>query len=89
MTISPMRPWQNALAIAAAFLVAGALLPWELRIACAVGAIGIVLLLGVTQMSSRNNRVTKTRIADTYGQIEAIRTARKKRYPGRGASRLR
>ncbi len=79
MTVSPMRPWQNALAIVAAFLVAGALLPWELRLACAFGAIGIVLLLFVIRIRSHKIVVTKKKTADVYGQVERLRTARKER----------
>ena len=75
-----MRPWQNALAIVAAFLVAGALLPWELRLACAFGAIGIVLLLFVMRIRSHRVIVTKKRTASVYGQVEQIRAARKDRF---------
>ena len=74
-----MRPWQNALAIVAAFLVAGALLPWELRLACALGAIGIVLLLFVFRMRSHSIGVTKKRTAGVYNQVERMRAARKDR----------
>lgn len=79
VTVSPMRPWQNALAIVAAFLVAGALLPWELRLACAFGAIGIVLLLFVFRVRSHSIGVAKKRTANVYGQVERIRAARKDR----------
>jgi hypothetical protein len=79
MTVSPMRPWQNALAIVAAFLVAGALLPWELRLACAFGAIGIALLLFVIRVRSHKITVTKKRTADIYSQVERLRAARKQR----------
>jgi hypothetical protein len=79
-----MRPWQNALAIFAAFLVAGALLPWELRLACAFGAIGIVLLLFVIRMRSHAAGVTKKRTADVYGQVDRIRLARKDRLERKG-----
>ena len=75
-----MRPWQNALAIVAAFLVAGALLPWELRLACAFGAIGIVLLLFVMRIRSHRVTVTKKRTASFYGQVERICSERKERY---------
>ncbi len=75
-----MRPWQNALAIVAAFLVAGALLPWELRLACAFGAIGIVLLLFVMRVRSHRVILTKKRTAGVYNQVESIRSARKDRF---------
>jgi hypothetical protein len=74
-----MRPWQNALAIIAAFLVAGALLPWELRLACAVGAGGIVLLLFVMRIRSHRIVVTKKRTASVYNQVDRIRASRKER----------
>ena len=80
MTVSPMRPWQNALAIAAAFLVAGGLLPWGLRLACSLGAIGIVLLLLVFRMRSHSVGIAKKRTAGVYSQIERLRAARKDRY---------
>jgi len=76
MTVSPMRPWQNALAIVAAFLVAGALLPWELRLACAFGASGIVLLLLVFRLRSHRIVLNKKRTADVYGQVDRIRAQR-------------
>ena len=71
-----MRPWQNALAIVAAFLVAGALLPWELRLACAIGASGIVLLLLVFRLRSHRVIVHKKRTAGVYGQVAEIRAKR-------------
>lgn len=74
-----MRPWQNALAIVAAFLVAGALLPWELRLACAFGAIGIILLLFVFRVRSHSVGVNKKRTASVYGQVDRIRAERKER----------
>jgi uncharacterized membrane protein AbrB (regulator of aidB expression) len=79
MNVSPMRPWQNALAIIAAFLVAGALLPWELRLACAFGAIGIVLILAVSRMRSHTAKVAKARTASVYSQVDRIRAQRKAR----------
>jgi hypothetical protein len=74
-----MRPWQNALAIVAAFLVAGALLPWELRLACAFGAIGIVLLLAVMRLRAHQTGMKKQRTASVYSQVERIRSARNQR----------
>ena len=74
-----MRPWQNALAIVAAFLVAGALLPWELRLACAIGASGIVLLLLMFRLRSHRVIVHKKRTANVYGQVAEIRAKRNAR----------
>jgi hypothetical protein len=78
-----MRPWQNALAIVAAFLVVGALLPWSLRLACAFGAIGIALLLLVMRLRSHQVGIAKQRTANVYGQVERIRAARKARLQRR------
>lgn len=75
-----MRPWQNALAIIAGFLVAGALLPWELRLACAFGAIGIVLLLLVFRLRAHSAGMMKKRTTGVYNQIEHLRAARKDRF---------
>jgi hypothetical protein len=74
-----MRPWQNALAIVAAFLVAGALLPWDLRLACAIGAIGIVLLLAVMRVRAHTARVSKARTEGVYSLVERMRADRKER----------
>jgi len=74
-----MRPWQNALAIVAAFLVAGGLLPWSLRLACTLGAIGIVLLLLVLRLHAHQSGIKKQRTASVYNQVERMRSARKER----------
>lgn len=73
-----MRPWQNALAIVAGFFVAGALLPWRLRLACALVAIAIVLYLAVLRWRAHTEKQTDHRISDVYGRIEALREARNK-----------
>jgi membrane protein implicated in regulation of membrane protease activity len=78
-----MRPWQNALAILAAFLVAGGLLPWSLRLACTIGAIGIVLLLFFLRLGSHRVGVKKKRTDNVYGQVERLREARRTRYDRR------
>jgi hypothetical protein len=78
-----MRPWQNALAIIAAFLVAGALLPWELRLACAFGAAGIVLLLFVFRIRSHRVRTDRKRTANVYSQVDRIRAERTTRLQRR------
>lgn len=82
-----MRPWQNALAIVAAFLVAGALLPWELRLACAVGAVGIVLLLAVFRLRAHAATVQKKRTTDVYGAVSRIRADREERMKRPNARR--
>ncbi len=81
-----MRPWQNALALVAAFLVIGALLPWGLQLACAFGAIGIVLLLFVMRIRSHRITAIKKRTANVYNQVEHIRAARKIRLDRKGRS---
>lgn len=78
-----MRPWQNALAIVAAFLVAGALLPWEWRLACAMGAIGIVLLLLIFRLRSHRFVVKKKGVENLYGQVAQIRAERAARLQRR------
>jgi hypothetical protein len=78
-----MRPWQNALAIVAAFFVAGALLPWRLRLVCALAAIAIVLYLAVLRWRAHMAAGSKRRIDDVYGRIEALRAAREKPKRGR------
>lgn len=82
MTALPMRPWQNALAILAAFLVAGALLPWEERLACAIGAIGIVVLLAVFRIGAHRLKTQRRDTADLYAKIDRIRQERKRRSGG-------
>ena len=82
-----MRPWQNALAIFAAFLVAGALLPWSLRLACALGAIGIVLLLAVFRYRAHTASLQKKRTTDVYGAVDRIRAAREARLKRPGQRR--
>ena len=84
-----MRPIENALAVVAALLVAGALLPWGLRLACAIAAIGIALLLVVMRMQAHTVRVRKRRIFDVYAQVERLRAERKARFerPARGRRR--
>jgi hypothetical protein len=75
-----MRPWENALALVAAFLVAGALLPWDLKLACALGAIGIIVLMLLIRIRSHQIVVAKKRTSDVYGQVERLRAARKARF---------
>ena len=84
VTSLPMRPWQNALAIVAGFFVAGALLPWSLRLACALAAIGIVALLFVIRI--RSHVVTEERehtagVYDKIARMRATRDARAGRRP--------
>ena len=78
--MSPMRPWQNALAIVAGFLVAGALLPWSLRLACALGAIGIVVLLAVFRLRAHSRDLMQARTSNVYARLEKMRSDRRERF---------
>ena len=80
MNAPPMRPVENALAVVAAFLVAGALLPWGLRVACAIGAAGIVVLLAVMRWRAHTARVQTRRTVGVYNRVERLRAERKTRY---------
>jgi hypothetical protein len=82
-----MRPWQNALAIVAAFFVAGALLPWSLRLACALAAIGIVMLLFVIRIRSHVATQEREHTAGVYAKIERIRATREERIGRRSPAR--
>jgi hypothetical protein len=81
MNAVPMRPWQNALAIVAGFLVAGALLPWpeRYRLPCALAAIAIVLLLFVARMNAHAKRRARRSAGDAWSRIERIRAERNAR----------
>jgi hypothetical protein len=78
MNPAPMRPAQNALVILAAFLVAGSLLPWSprLRMACAAGAIGIVLLLLIIRLRAHAGLVPRRADSRTQARIDRIRADR-------------
>jgi len=80
MTALPMRPLENALAILGAFFIAGALLPWPLRLACALAAIAVVLVLAVFRLRAHRVNVSKKRTTDVYNRIHEIRAARKGRF---------
>jgi hypothetical protein len=73
-----MRPAQNALVIVAAFLVAGALFPWNprLRIACAVGVFVITLLLFVARLRAHSALGRPAGGDDIAGRVDRIRAER-------------
>lgn len=77
----PMRPWQNALAIVAGFLVGGALLPWpaRYRLTCAFAAMAIVLVLLAARLSAHSKARSQSARTATLSQIERIRAEREKR----------
>ena len=73
-----MRPWQNAIALAATLLACGALLPLGVRarIACAVLAFVIIIVLLVIRLRAHAVRSNDARTAGIYGRIERIRAER-------------
>jgi hypothetical protein len=78
MNTVPMRPWQNALAIVAGFLVAGTLLPWpsRYRLACALGAAALVLVLFAARLSAHAKQRSSRSSDDALSRIERIRAER-------------
>ncbi len=77
----PMRPAQNALVILATFLVAGSLLPWSprLRLACAAGAVAIVLGLLVARLRAHAATGRTATTNATQARIDRIRAERARR----------
>ncbi len=77
----PMPPIQNLMVIAASFLVAGALLPWSsgARLACAAGAIAIVVGLCVARLRAHTAAAHSGEVTQTQRQIERIRAERARR----------
>ena len=73
-----MRPWQNAIALAATLLACGALLPLgvRVRITCAVLAFAIIIVLLVIRLRAHAVRRNDARTAGIYGRIERIRAER-------------
>jgi lysylphosphatidylglycerol synthetase-like protein (DUF2156 family) len=78
MTVPPMRPWQNAIALAATVLACGALLPLapHLRIASAVLAFAIIVMLLAARLRMHAARKTDARASGVYERIERIRAER-------------
>ena len=76
-----MRPWQNAVALAATLLAAGALLPLgdRVRLAFAALAVGIILLLLVVRLRAHTARRTDARTTGVYDRIDRIRADRDRR----------
>lgn len=81
MTVPPMRPWQNAIALAATVLACGALLPLApaLRIACAGLAFAIIIALLTARLRMHAARRTDARTTGVYDRIERIRAGRGER----------
>ncbi len=76
-----MRPWQNAVALLATVLAAGALLPLapHLRLLCACLAIATIVGLLVQRTRSHRVRRADARANDVYSRIERIRAERVQR----------
>jgi hypothetical protein len=73
-----MRPWQNAIALAATVLACGALLPLppHLRIGSAVLAFTIIVVLLAARLRMHAARRTDARTSGVYDRIERIRAER-------------
>jgi hypothetical protein len=78
MTVRPMRPWQNALALAATVLACGALLPLapHVRIACAGLAFAVIVGVLVARLRMHAARRDDARASGVYDRIERIRAQR-------------
>jgi membrane protein CcdC involved in cytochrome C biogenesis len=76
-----MRPWQNAIALAATVLACGALLPLppRLRIASAALAFAIIVGLLVARLRMYAVRRTDVRTSGVYDRIQRIRAERRAR----------
>ncbi len=76
-----MRPWQNAVALLATVLAAGALLPLapQVRLLCGGLAISTIVVLLVLRGRAHRVRRTDARVADVYSRIERMRTERTQR----------
>jgi len=75
-----MRPIENILALIAAVLVAGAVIPWSLRLACALAAVGVLLLMIVNRYRAHTVKVQKRRVLDVYSAVDRLRAERKARF---------
>jgi hypothetical protein len=86
MTAPPMRPWQNALALAGVMCAAGALLPLpaRFRLLCAGLAIAAIVILLVVRMRAHRARRDDARSSDVYRRIERIRAGRRRGPRPRG-----
>ena len=89
MNPAPMRPAQNLLVIVAAFLVAGALLPWSprIRLACASGAIGMVLVLLIVRLRAHSSPLPRRADSRMQARIDRIRADRAARMGRRREGR--
>jgi hypothetical protein len=76
-----MRTAQNAVAIAATLLAAGALLPLQpgLRVLLAALAAAVIVMLLVVRLRAHSARRDDERVAGVYDRIARIRAEREKR----------
>jgi hypothetical protein len=88
VTAPPIRPVENILALIAALLVAGAVFPWPLRLACAIGAVGVLVLMIVLRYRGHVVKKQKRRVLDVYAAVDRLRAERKERFE-RGRPRRR
>ncbi|MEA2688351.1 MAG: hypothetical protein QOJ39_2591 [Candidatus Eremiobacteraeota bacterium] len=81
MAAPPMRLSQNAVALAATLLAAGALLPLEprVRLLCAGLAFAVILVLLVVRLRAHSARRDDDRVTGVYDRIARIREERSKR----------
>ncbi len=81
MRAPPMRLWQNAVALAATLLAAGALLPLEprVRLLCAGLAGAVIVALLAMRLHAHSARRDDARVSGVYDRIARIREERAKR----------
>jgi hypothetical protein len=81
MTVPPMRPWQNAIALAATVLACGAQLPLapHVRIASAALAFATIAGLLVARLRMHAVRRSDAHASGVYDRIERIRAERGER----------
>ncbi len=76
------------MALIAALLVAGAVFPWPLRLACAIAAVGVLGLMIVLRYRGHVVKRQKRRVLDVYAAVDRLRAERKERFE-RGRPRRR
>jgi uncharacterized membrane protein len=77
---TPNRPGSTILILIAGLMVAGAVIPWALRVPSAIGAGCVLVAMIVSQSRARTAKVQKRRVSDTYAAVERLRAERKERF---------
>ena len=79
MNASPMRPWQNLLALLATMFAGIALLPVapHVRLLCSVLAISVICVMLAVRLRAHGARRSERRVDDVYGRIDRIRSQRR------------